>query len=129
MCLMETIFIVDDNPMFIDLITIIFAHEGYHVRSACDPLQALDAIKASPPDLLLVDMAMPRMSGIELVAELQRQGLNEIPVLLMTAGAYRLEHLPDNILDVFTKPLDVAELVSMVRGVYCQENVLVPAQH
>ncbi len=120
----ENIFVVDDNRMFADLIIIIFTHEGYSVRASYNPIQALDEIKACPPDLLLIDMAMPHMSGIELVAELKRQGMGGIPVLLMTAGAYHLEHLPDNILNVFTKPLDVAELVSMVRGLYRQNNVL-----
>lgn len=117
MCSMHSIFAVDDNPLFIDLITTVFTQAGYRVRTTCDPAAALTEILAQPPDLALIDVVMPRMSGFELATAIQRQSREFIPVLLMTAGMYQVNRLPGNIIGMLVKPLDMAELVSLVHGV------------
>ena len=117
----STIFVVDDNRVFIDLITMILRAEGYHVCAFCDATSALSEMLLVRPDLVLVDLSMPRMSGIDLILHMRRCGLTTTPVILITAGAYNIDTLPiDELTSFFIKPLDMAELLPAIR-LACEE--------
>lgn len=117
----STIFVVDDNRAFIDLITIILRAEGYHVCAFCDATSALSEMLIVQPDLVLVDLSMPRMSGIDFILHMRRCGLATTPVILITAGAYDLDTLPiDGLTGFFVKPLDMADLLPAIR-LACEE--------
>src|SRR5256714_13329650 len=80
---MATIALVDDDKNILASITMLLEQEGYHVRSYTDGASALTALTATPPDLAILDIKMPRMDGMELLRRL-RQG-DEIPVIFLTS--------------------------------------------
>ncbi len=79
-----SVLVVDDDPPILSLITELLTQEGYHVRAVFDGLAALAEIERDPPDVVISDVMMPRLDGIELVRELRRHG-HAVPVVLMSA--------------------------------------------
>jgi CheY-like chemotaxis protein len=80
----DDILVVDDDPTIIDLVTELFTEEGYRLQYARNGVEAWEAIAAAPPKLLLTDIRMPFMDGIELVTRLRASGYT-FPILLMAA--------------------------------------------
>ena len=94
-------------------------HEGYTVLVAHDGIDALDLARADAPDLILLDVMMPRLDGFRVLRALRGAGF-EMPVLLLTARGME----PDKVLgfrlgadDYVTKPFGIAELVSRIAAV------------
>lgn len=86
---MAKILIVDDEPAILQLFQYIFEEAGHEVLLAGDGRQALDSLLSGLPDFMVLDVAMPEMSGKELVLELKRLGakdprLTKIPFVVMT---------------------------------------------
>jgi CheY-like chemotaxis protein len=81
-----SILVVDDDPQLRAILVILLQDEGYQVRHAVDGLAALWEIDRDPPDLVLADIRMPRLSGTELSARL---GARVVPIaiILMSANA------------------------------------------
>lgn len=80
--------VIEDNLDIRKLITLILEGEGFRVTSAIDGLDGLNQIKISPPDIVLLDLMMPRMSGIEVIHEIRSSpdpAIESIPILLLTA--------------------------------------------
>lgn len=117
----STIFVVDDNREFIDLIAMILRAEGYHVYAFYDAMSALSEVQLVRPDLVIVDLSMPQMSGIDFILYMRRCGLTSTPVILITAGTYNIDTLPiDKLTSFFIKPLDMADLLPTIR-LACEE--------
>ncbi len=82
----ERILLVDDEEMNLQLLEALLTSEGYEVTCASDGPQALDAVKAHPPDLILLDLMMPGMSGLEVCQHLKDDSATAaIPVIVVTA--------------------------------------------
>ncbi|VTR92781.1 response regulator : Uncharacterized protein OS=Cystobacter violaceus Cb vi76 GN=Q664_38145 PE=4 SV=1: Response_reg [Gemmata massiliana] len=89
---MKTILIVDDEFDLTGTLQAILRGEGYAAEVCSDGRETLDRIKASRPDLLLMDVMMPRMSGYEVLKAMKRTpGLDGIPVVLMSAAPLRVK--------------------------------------
>ena len=95
----KTIMVVDDNPDIITIVRTILEGKGYGVLSATSGPELLDLLKTQKPDLIILDIMMPEMDGLEVLTRLK--GLTEtatIPVILLTAkvqyedvlGGYKL---------------------------------------
>jgi putative two-component system response regulator len=99
-----------------DLLTV----AGYSVRVANNGADALRLVAEEPPDLVLVDVVMPGMSGVELCRELKARGCTRLtPVVLVTGSndrSHRMEGLEAGADDFLTKPVDVQELRTRVRS-------------
>ena len=67
----QTVFVVDDEFVIAQTVTMILRGAGYEARSFSEPKAALDAVAGGSPDLLLTDMAMPEMNGIDLAMRIQ----------------------------------------------------------
>src|SRR5712692_4893242 len=78
------VLVVDDAPEICSLVSIILEDEGYQVTTAANGKEALERITIKPPDLVLLDLATPVMSGWELQETLRVRGYN-VPVVFMTA--------------------------------------------
>jgi CheY-like chemotaxis protein len=78
------VLVVDDDPAILDLVSEFLEDEGYTIRTACDGLEAWQAIKAAPPRLLVTDIRMPRMPGCELVARVRASG-HDFPIVVIAA--------------------------------------------
>jgi DNA-binding response OmpR family regulator len=82
----KTILVVDDEPELVTLIRRILEKNGYRVVCAYDGRQVFDVLKKQKPDLILLDVMMPEMNGLEVLAHLKRdQETSSIPVFLLTA--------------------------------------------
>lgn len=115
----ETIQIVDDDPFVLDSVSALLGGYGYQTRSSSDPRQALDDYLASPPDILLSDINMPGMTGIELLTRIRAVD-HETPVILMTGYAEldsAVSAIQQGAFDFILKPYDPRYLLhSIQRG-------------
>ncbi len=83
----KTILCVDDDRVSLRLLREILKPMGYKVLTAIDGKECLDLIELIRPDLILLDIRMPRVNGIEALEQLKKQGHETIPVILLTADS------------------------------------------
>jgi DNA-binding NtrC family response regulator len=111
-----TILVVDDDESTREMIAIALSEEGYLVEQAEDAAKALRKIAARAPDLVLLDVRMPGMSGRELLPRL-RQEHPDLPIVLTSADP-RLarEGAHEGAAAVLVKPFDLDDLLDIVAG-------------
>jgi DNA-binding response OmpR family regulator len=113
-----TILVVDDDPVILQLLQVNFEMEGFIVITAADGREGVDRTRADRPDIVVSDVMMPKMSGIELVAELKADPATaNIPVLLLTAKAQQADigaGIDAGADDYVTKPFEPLDLVDRV---------------
>ena len=80
---MANIALVDDDKNILASVSMLLEQEGYHVRTFTDGASALSALTASPPDLAILDIKMPRMDGLELLRRLRQNA--DLPVIFLTS--------------------------------------------
>ena len=114
------ILVVDDVPDNVDILQMRLKAQGYEVMTAADGIEALEKIRALLPDLVLLDVMMPKLDGIETVKRLKADpSLPFVPVILVTAKADAsdvLAGLESGGDDYLTKPVDHAALSARVRA-------------
>lgn len=115
----EDILVVDDQKENLDILREILLEEGYHVRPVTSGEMALVAAQERKPDLILLDVNMPEMSGFEVCERLKRQdGYAEVPVLFITAlqqTENKLQAFQVGGSDYITKPFHFEEVKARVR--------------
>lgn len=114
----EHILVVDDEQDLADLVCVNLELAGYRTTRAHNGVEALDAVAAEPPDLVLLDVMMPELDGWGVLAELQEDvGTRDIPVVMLTALSGERDvihgHLAGAVTYV-TKPFDVRGLLTSV---------------
>ena len=114
------ILVVDDVPDNVDILQMRLEAQGYEVMTAADGLEALEKVREMLPDLVLLDVMMPKLDGIETVKRLKADpSLPFIPVILVTAKADAsdvIAGLESGGDDYLTKPVDHAALSARVRA-------------
>ena len=116
---MAVILIVDDEPEIVRGLQDNLRFEGYTTRTATNGADALVAATHEAPDLILLDVMMPAMSGWDVCRELRRRGI-DVPVIMLTARgeeADRVRGLELGADDYVTKPFSLRELLARVRAV------------
>ncbi|HEX3808784.1 MAG TPA: response regulator transcription factor [Rhizomicrobium sp.] len=88
---MATIALVDDDKNILASVTMLLEQEGYHVRGYSDGAAALTGLSATPVDLAILDIKMPRMDGLELLRRLRQNG--DLPVILLTSKDEEIDEL------------------------------------
>lgn len=83
---MKKVLYVDDSEEMIELVQLVLARSGYELLTLTDSEQTADAILQKKPDLLLLDINMPNMDGVEVTRQLRQQGFNN-PIIMFTASA------------------------------------------
>ncbi|MBF9072299.1 response regulator transcription factor [Streptacidiphilus fuscans] len=112
------VLVVDDEPALRDALESSLAFEGYEVVTASDGLEALDTVAEQKPDLVLLDIMMPRMDGLTAVRRLRSRG-DTVPVLMLTARdavGDRVTGLDVGADDYLAKPFELDELLARVRA-------------
>src|SRR5512134_1575922 len=113
-----TVLIVEDEEAFVDALTVGLRREGFHVQVARDGAQALDLFDAVQPDLVLLDVMLPRISGIDVCRELRSR--SQVPIIMVTAKGAEIDTvvgLEVGADDYVTKPYRLRELVARMRAV------------
>ncbi len=117
---MKRILIIEDDRDIVELVRYNLANEGFRVSAASDGTAGLAQVRKSPPDLLILDLMLPRLSGLEICKEIRRdQTLNRLPILMLTARgseADRVVGLEIGADDYVTKPFSPRELVARVKA-------------
>ncbi|MFC1420146.1 response regulator transcription factor [Streptacidiphilus cavernicola] len=119
------VLVVDDEPALRDALESSLAFEGYEVTTASDGLEALDAISAHAPDLVLLDIMMPRLDGLTTVRRLRARG-DSVPVLMLTARdavGDRVTGLDVGADDYLAKPFELDELLARVRALLRRSTI------
>jgi two-component system response regulator ChvI len=88
---MATIALVDDDKNILASVSMLLEQEGYHVRTFSDGASALSALSATPPDLAILDIKMPRMDGLELLRRLRQNA--DLPVIFLTSKDEEIDEL------------------------------------
>jgi two-component system, OmpR family, alkaline phosphatase synthesis response regulator PhoP len=114
----RTILVVDDEPRIVELARDYLEHAGFKVITAGDGRAALDAARRNHPDLIVLDLGLPGLDGLDVTRELRRDG--SIPIVMVTARDDELDKLLGLELgadDYLTKPFSPRELVARVKAV------------
>jgi two-component system KDP operon response regulator KdpE len=112
------ILIVDDEPQITRVLRTTLSTQGYDIRIASDGEMALEIVKDFTPDLVITDLAMPNMNGIELCRNLRR--MSEVPILVLSVRGEersKVEALDSGADDYITKPFSTGELLARIRAV------------
>ena len=113
------ILVVDDEPANRKLLADLVVHEGYEVVTASGGAEALAILASAPIDLVLLDLMMPEVDGMSVLAELQkRQLLPALPVVVVTAHEerkVRIDALTAGAIDFVAKPIDRLEVACRIR--------------
>jgi DNA-binding response OmpR family regulator len=111
---MADILVVDDEPEIVQFIGLALEDEGYAVSTAADGEEAVEAAARQRPDLVVLDMGLPRLDGQGVATELRRL-YGEIPILLITADGRAGEKAARmGAYDYLRKPFELDELVSSI---------------
>lgn len=123
------VLIVDDEATVREVVAQYLEFEGYSVLSAADGLQALRVARATPPDLIILDLTLPGMDGLEVCSRLRLT--SAVPILMLTARADDADKLAGfgvGTDDYLTKPFNPRELVARVQAIMRRmEAMSVPA--
>ena len=114
---MKKILIVDDDKDLCFNLTSILKEEGHEVIAASNGIKALNALAKSAPDLVLLDMKLPGMDGVELLQEIKRKAGN-LPVIMLTANSdvkSAVKAMKLGAYDYITKPFDDEELILIIK--------------
>lgn len=112
------ILVVDDDPRITDLLRRVLAYEGYTVAMAATGTEALNRTLERPPDLIVLDIMLPGLNGLEVAKRLRAAGDN-VPILMLTARdaiADRVKGLEIGADDYLVKPFAPEELVARVKA-------------
>lgn len=112
------ILVVDDEIYIVHILDFSLGMEGYEVLTALDGEQALEKARAEHPDLIVLDIMMPKLDGYAVCAELRRLA-NPVPILMLTAKGQvedRVQGLDAGADDYLVKPFSTEELLARVRA-------------
>jgi two-component system response regulator RegX3 len=113
----HTILVVEDEASFVEALQIGLTREGFHVEVATDGVQALERFADLQPDLVLLDVMLPRLSGIDVCRQIRQT--SSVPIIMVTAKSSEIDTvvgLEVGADDYVTKPYRVRELVARIRA-------------
>jgi two-component system response regulator RegX3 len=113
-----TILVVEDEDSFVDALTVGLRREGFRVQVARDGAQALELFDVVRPDLVLLDVMLPKVSGIDVCREIRSK--SRVPIIMVTAKGSEIDTvvgLEVGADDYVTKPYRLRELVARIRAV------------
>lgn len=111
------ILVVDDEPQITRVLRTSLNAQGYEIRAANDGETALEIVKDFAPDLVITDLAMPRMNGIELCRRLRQT--SQVPIIVLSVRGEersKVEALDSGADDYITKPFSTPELLARIRA-------------
>src|SRR5215210_8005557 len=120
------VMVVEDEDSFVEALTIGLRREGFRVEVARDGFEALELFDRVAPDVVLLDVMLPRLSGIDVCRQLRKR--SQVPIIMVTAKGAEIDTvvgLEVGADDYVTKPYRLRELIARMRAVLRR----VPLQH
>jgi len=118
---MERVLIVDDDPDIVRLVSYNLSHAGYEVQTASTGQKALELVQKQPPDLIVLDVMLPDVDGMEVCRTLRQQlPSRRIPILMLTARGEEIDRVVGFELgadDYVAKPFSPRELVLRIKSI------------
>ena len=114
----ERVLVVEDEEAFVDALTVSLSREGFEVLVARDGAEALEMFRAEEPDLILLDIMLPRLSGIDVCREIR--STSRVPIIMLTSKSDEIDTvvgLEVGADDYITKPYRMRELLARMRAV------------
>ena len=111
------ILVVDDDPAINEMLTIVLEAEGFQTSSVTDGVEAVPSFRSFDPDLILLDLMLPGMNGIDICREIRKE--SAVPVVMLTAKTDTVDvvlGLESGADDYITKPFKPKELVARIRA-------------
>ncbi|MBC3179099.1 MtrAB system response regulator MtrA [Corynebacterium lujinxingii] len=111
------ILVVDDDPAINEMLTIVLEAEGFQTSSVTDGAEAVGAFQSSDPDLILLDLMLPGVNGIDICREIRKQ--SAVPIVMLTAKTDTVDvvlGLESGADDYITKPFKPKELIARIRA-------------
>jgi DNA-binding response OmpR family regulator len=110
------ILVVDDDQPILLLMRSLLREFGFEPRTASSGAAAIEEARAAVPDLVLLDLKMPGMSGEEVIAGLRRAGRNDVPILILSGEPVERQEIERlGVAGAVQKPFDVPALVEQIR--------------
>ncbi len=112
------VFVVEDEPSYVDALTIGLSREGFRVVSATDGFEAVQRFDEVQPDIVLLDVMLPKLSGIDVCRQLRKK--SNVPIIMLTAKSAEIDTvvgLEVGADDYVTKPYRIREVVARMRAV------------
>jgi DNA-binding response OmpR family regulator len=125
-----TILVVDDEPAILDVLTYNLQKAHYRVMVARDGIQALDQVAREKPDLIILDLMLPGLDGLEVCRAIRKQG--DLPIIMLTALDKEVDRVVGLELgadDYIVKPFSVRELMARVKSVLRRARPTPDAAH
>ncbi len=116
----QNILIVDDEASVVEVVGLYLRREGFDIRSASDGREAFEALQKGRPDLLILDVMLPEIDGLEILRRLRSGSDAKVPVILLTARGQEVDRIYGLELgadDYVVKPFSPAELTARVKAV------------
>ena len=126
---MEKILIVEDDETVLNFENLELSHEGYTTVTAVDGRQALEKFEAEKPDLILLDIMLPELNGIEVLRRIRK--VSQVPVILVTAKGEtydKVNGLNTGADDYISKPFAIEELLARISAVLRRSKSAAPVQ-
>ena len=119
---MKTIAYIEDDPDMIDLVSIILQKHGYRVAGFTESREILPRLESIKPELILLDLMMPHVDGIEVYKEIKgRESMQEIPVIIISAMKRAVEEIEREgkmqVEACLVKPFTIGELLDTVNRI------------
>ena len=114
----QTVLVIEDDPKIVNLLGLYLKREGFNVASAADGREALDAATRIRPSLIILDLMLPHIDGVEVCRRLR--AASDVPILMLTARVDELDKLLGLSLgadDYVTKPFSPREVVARVKTI------------
>src|SRR6478735_7962203 len=111
------VLVVEDDAEIADVLRRSLRQEGYEVKTSADGVEALDVAAGFVPDLVVLDLGLPRLDGVEVCRRLRQEG--DVPILMLTARAEtddRVAGLDSGADDYLVKPFERQELLARIRA-------------
>lgn len=126
----QTVLIADDEPQIREILSIYFKKEGFKVIEAADGAEALVQVQAGKPDIILLDIMMPVLDGLEVCKQVRK--ISDIPIIMLTAKDSdddRILGLEIGADDYISKPFNTREVVARVKAVLRRTNASMSSQN
>lgn len=125
------ILVADDDRDILDMLSFILTHAGYTVVSVSDGSEAIASIEANPPELAILDVMMPGLSGIEVLRQVRKnESVKDLTVILLTvlsSDSDKAAGFAAGANEYVTKPAILSELLQTVQSILAMKETPIPA--